>query len=55
MAGDAKPFPLPLRYSAVHFIDLEALRSASWPMEPAHFEELVQQQCAKARDVLRNQ
>lgn len=43
------------KYSAVHFIDLEALRSASWPMEPAHFEELVQQQCAKARDVLRNQ
>lgn len=44
------------RYSSVHFVDVEALRSSSsMPMEPTQFEATVRQHCAHARDILQNQ
>ena len=39
----------------MRFVNLEALQSADLPVEPSKFEEMVKQQCAHARNLLKNE
>ena len=43
------------RYAGVHFVDVSALRSHSWPVEPAQFEALILQHCQQTRELLHSQ
>ena len=42
------------RYCDIHFVDVDALKTvaSAHPVEPAHFEALVKQQCMEAREIL---
>ncbi|KAJ8245818.1 hypothetical protein GJAV_G00260630 [Gymnothorax javanicus] len=42
------------QFSSLRFVKLEALFSASFPLLPTEFEELVKEQCQATRDVLLN-
>lgn len=43
------------RYSHIHFVDLEAMKSAAYPMDIMQFEALVAQQCQTTRMILQKQ
>ncbi|KAL5473898.1 hypothetical protein EMCRGX_G028462 [Ephydatia muelleri] len=43
------------KYSHIHFVDLEAMKSAAYPMDIMQFEALVAQQCQTTRMILQKQ
>ena len=47
--------PSKCRYSSTHFVNLEALKNATYPVDIFQFESMVAQQCLSTRTILQKQ